>query len=335
MNIQQLVRTSFPTIIIGEDASRARVLLRAVPFLVVIDRSSAAIGILSSSCLCGEEIINERMVNRSETAGDRTVLDTFELMKREGIDVLSVRNGQAFMGVVTHMDITGYFIKRLERYKTVLQAVGHDLRNSLGNIRGLNAILEKNVQRPDNIELLRLAKHSCDHAHNILQDLLLADRVDGGGYVLEMTELNAFIVDCITEMTGAVAAKDMGTKLDISGVAFHYSIDKAYFKRVVHNLISNAIKFSHPHDTISILTHSDGIQFRLEVTDRGIGIPVEKQPHVFDRFSASARAGTRGESSTGLGMFFSKICIEKLGGRLFFRSSEGVGTSFFVEFSSR
>ena len=115
---------------------------------------------------------------------------------------------------------------------------------------------------------------------------------------------------------------------------FYYNIDRLHLKRTIHNLASNAIKFSHPNSKVHVSSDITGKTFTLKIQDQGIGIPKIKQPYIFDKFTNACRPGTHGEVSTGLGLYFAKICIERLKGKIWFTSAEGQGTIFFIEFTA-
>jgi two-component system sensor histidine kinase VicK len=69
----------------------------------------------------------------------------------------------------------------------------------------------------------------------------------------------------------------------------------------------------------------------LSVADEGVGIPERLHPVLFDRFTKARRPGLRGEKSTGLGMFITRALVERHGGRIWFESREGAGTTFYVQ----
>ena len=71
---------------------------------------------------------------------------------------------------------------------------------------------------------------------------------------------------------------------------------------------------------------------RLVVRDTGLGIPEARQPHVFDKFTAAARPGLYGDTTTGLGLFITKQIVEMHQGKIWLESKENGGTTFFIDF---
>ncbi len=100
----------------------------------------------------------------------------------------------------------------------------------------------------------------------------------------------------------------------------------ADLRRVIQNLLENAAKFSPAGETIEISIERTSGQVRLEIADRGAGVPVELEPRLFQRFS-SGRAG----GGTGLGLYLSKRIIEAHGGQIGYHPRVGGGSVFWIE----
>ena len=108
--------------------------------------------------------------------------------------------------------------------------------------------------------------------------------------------------------------------------------DQTRLKQVLLNLISNAIKYNSQAGTVTLSTETiDLLTLRINVSDTGPGIPLEKQKYLFDPFSrlGSENSNTEG---TGIGLTITKKLIELMGGAISFDSKMGVGTCFSVDF---
>ncbi|MCK7553930.1 HAMP domain-containing histidine kinase [Chitinophaga sedimenti] len=99
---------------------------------------------------------------------------------------------------------------------------------------------------------------------------------------------------------------------------------------ILRNLISNALKFSHPGGTIYLSSYQDGSRQFIEVRDEGVGMSVEQMANIFS-IRAEPAYGTRGERGTGLGLMLCREFAEQNGGNLVVKSIEGEGTSFLLE----
>jgi signal transduction histidine kinase len=103
-------------------------------------------------------------------------------------------------------------------------------------------------------------------------------------------------------------------------------------EQVLTNLIGNAIKYSPLGGAITITIKEDatGHTLQISVQDRGIGIPSHQQAQIFGRFIRADNAIAWGISGTGLGLYLCRELVEQQGGRLWFASEEGKGSTFFV-----
>jgi two-component system sensor histidine kinase VicK len=122
-------------------------------------------------------------------------------------------------------------------------------------------------------------------------------------------------------------------ELRLTDIDFFARINAQHLQRVVHNILSNSVKFSDRGSAVNVTPAIVGDKFLLSVRDQGVGIPFEKQGYIFDRFTSAQRPGTTGEPSTGLGLYFSRQPIELHEGRIWFESEAGTGTTFFIELS--
>jgi signal transduction histidine kinase len=102
--------------------------------------------------------------------------------------------------------------------------------------------------------------------------------------------------------------------------------DPRLMDRILHNLLSNAVKFAPRGGEIRMSVISQGDGAKIEISDDGPGIPQDKQPRIFEKFSQAGREGA--PNSSGLGLCFCKHAIEVQGGSISFRSGEGEGTTF-------
>ena len=112
------------------------------------------------------------------------------------------------------------------------------------------------------------------------------------------------------------------------------SADAERMQRVITNLMHNAIKFTPEHGSIQVAARLNNqatsqAEVILSVKDNGIGIAADDLPRIFERFYKSDRARTRGRSGTGLGLAIARHLVEAHGGRIWAKSKEGKGSTFF------
>jgi signal transduction histidine kinase len=106
--------------------------------------------------------------------------------------------------------------------------------------------------------------------------------------------------------------------------------DHVGLTQVLDNLIANAVKFSHPGDTVWVRASWAGGQWRIEVADQGIGIPPDEIDRLFQRFVRASNARTSGRPGTGLGLSVVKAIVDLHGGTITVDSALEQGTTFTI-----
>jgi signal transduction histidine kinase len=260
----------------------------------------------------------------------QTIIEAYHLMVTHKLDFLPVYEDNKFVGTVTLSKITERLVKIVGENKQNYQRAIHDLRNPLFNLQGLVNLLIETGDVQENIELLHLCNISCKHAMDILEDLLYVEIDESKQLNLIQTEMNYFYGQCVKEQIGLALLKNIKITTNLSTEPVIRSIDRSHLKRAVQNVISNAVKFSYPEGIIKITNKTEGNNLILKIVDAGIGIPEHLQPEVFNKFSKAQRPGTGGEASTGLGLCFSRQCIEQHNGTIYFKSTDGKGTKFYI-----
>jgi signal transduction histidine kinase len=334
MNISHVIKKKFPTVLFSENMASIAGSLLPSHYLVVLNNDKKEVGLITYTDYLKNQNGKVADCNFAEpkVSPELKVIETLKLMASSGKDALPVFQDDVFEGVVTNVDLTQFLLSELDRYKLVFQKVAHDIRNPIANIIGLNGMLEENLQKPENIELLEMCQRASLHALDILSELLYIEKKENEQIGIELTDLNGFIRECLNDLTGILTPKSIKLVCELPDEEFLYPIDRLQLKRTIHNIASNAVKFSNPDSTIHVSSLISGKHFTLKIRDRGMGIPINKQPHVFDKFTQASHPGTHGEKSTGLGLYFAKTCIERLKGKIWFESTEGEGTTFFIEF---
>jgi signal transduction histidine kinase len=267
---------------------------------------------------------------KTHVTPEHTVIDVFNIMKDTGTDFLPVYEDGFFIGVISLISLTERLANTINENKLSYQRVVHDLRNPLFNIQGLIMLLHDSPDAHENMDILSLCSLSCKHAIDILEDLLLVEVYESKPLSLVQTEMNYFYNQCIQEQKGLSLLKNINIITDLSAEPVIRSIDRSHFKRAVQNVISNAVKFSYPESTIKISSKIENEKLILKIGDAGVGIPLHLQPEIFNKFTKAQRLGTGGEASTGLGLCFSKQCIEQHQGTIYFKSIEGQGSKFYI-----
>ncbi len=147
---------------------------------------------------------------------------------------------------------------------------------------------------------------------------------------VEPTDLVALVQRVVTRLQ---MTTDRHT-LSVSTVVEHLvaPVDPRRIEQVLSNLIGNAIKYSPEGGPIEISMREDvGAETAfISIRDAGIGIPAHQQTLIFGRFARADNARAYGLGGTGLGLYLCRELIERHGGRIWFESAEGQGSTFFI-----
>jgi signal transduction histidine kinase len=237
--------------------------------------------------------------------------------------------------VVVETDITE--LKKSDIAKDeFLAKISHELRTPLTPINGALSIIGSGRlgELPHGVaQLNATAQRNCARLMSLVDDLLDFTRITAGRFDVdfEVTHLHALVQQVLERKrfghcTGTI---EVSNHSELPQLAI--TVDTDRIQQVLEHLLSNAIKFSHPGDPISIVfDHRDGWA-RVSVADRGPGIALEFRPRVFDAFAQEDSSSTRRTSGVGLGLSIAKSIIEAHGGQIGFTTEEGRGTTFYFE----
>lgn len=215
-----------------------------------------------------------------------------------------------------------------------LEILSHELREPSSTIKILASVIAKKL--PDNEQVNKLSSMIGEIAERniaLIQSLLKREQM-----VSNQVEIKKERLDIVWELKHALAMYIEAQKNLKKNISFTYSQDKMYaevdslkFLQIINNLVSNAMKFSGHDGKINIHLERQQSTFLLTVQDNGIGIPKKLKPYLFQKYSKAGRVGLDGQDSVGLGMWIVKSIIDEHHGKIWFESTEGFGTTFYVE----
>ncbi|MDP2033125.1 MAG: ATP-binding protein [Polaromonas sp.] len=232
-------------------------------------------------------------------------------------------------------DVTA--LKHVDRIKSeFVSTVSHELRTPLTSIRGSLGLIAGGVggPLPDAVKkLVEIAKNNCERLIRLINDILDIEKIESGKMQLELREtaLKPLLEQALAANEGFGAAKNLSLRLDCPDESLQVLADSDRLTQVVTNLLSNAMKFSPPNETVEVHVSQAGMGVRVEVRDRGPGIPEAFRKRIFQKFSQADSSDTRQVAGTGLGLSISRAIVERLGGQIGFESEAGAGTTFFFE----
>jgi len=213
--------------------------------------------------------------------------------------------------------------------------IAHDLRSPIGSIRMVMNALVLNIPKEtldeDMYELLIMGNRLTEESFVLLDNLLKWTKSQTGRLNTVFQD-NVEILPLIrgeVELSEVVAElKNIRIKLN-GDTSAKVRIDQDMIKTVLRNLVSNAIKFSNPASEVNVnITEEEG-QILISVMDSGEGISQENQDKLFKADSHFTSFGTDNEEGSGLGLLLCKEFVTRNGGKIWFESKEGEGSTFY------
>jgi len=211
--------------------------------------------------------------------------------------------------------------------------ISHDLKNPFNSILGLSNLLVEQIQEKnfDRIEeYAAIIQKSSIQVFDLLVNLLEWSRLQTGRieFSPEYVEMVSLINE-VTELFGdSVRQKSITIFKELPRNMLIFA-DKAMISTILRNLISNAIKFTHPQGQIVISAESKKDKVIIAISDNGMGIKNENIEKLFRIAENQTTLGTKNERGTGLGLILCKEFIEKHGGKIRVESEVGKGSKFY------
>lgn len=227
--------------------------------------------------------------------------------------------------------------KRTEQLKVeFVSTVSHELRTPLTSIAGSLGLLTGGAggELPEKAgRLIAIAHSNCQRLVRLINDILDIEKLESGALRFDFAPVRVeeLVTRSIEGLRGY--ADSLGVRTQVSGEDSDLIVrgDADRLIQVLTNLLSNALKFSPTGDVVELELSRQGHAARLTVRDHGAGIPEAFRARVFSKFAQADSTDSRQKGGTGLGLAISKEIVDRHGGRLWFESTIGEGTSFHVE----
>ncbi len=224
-------------------------------------------------------------------------------------------------------------LKRLEELKSeFVYIAAHELRAPVTAIKGYVSLLTENTAKNritiEAAEFLdRIGKANEGLVH-LINDLLEVARSDAGKIEIAVTSVDVGITTERVIKTLSVLAEQKAITIEYQMVKTNVLADVDKLKEILTNLISNAIKYTLGKGGITIWHEIKENMVITHVEDTGMGISVEAQKKLFEKFYRVKAKGTEEVTGTGLGLFIVKQLVEKMHGKIWMESIEGKGSTF-------
>lgn len=216
-----------------------------------------------------------------------------------------------------------------------LSNMSHELRTPLNAVIGFSELLRHGSIPPASPKYVEFLDHIIAAGHYLLQlitgvlDLSKAasGKLDFFPERLGLAEVVQEVLDMLKPIADRKAVK---IRVDIASDMEELFVDRLRLKQVLSNLVSNAIKFSHPGGAVALRAHRErDASFIVEVEDHGIGIAPAEHGRLFVEFQQLASGKPERQEGTGIGLALTRLLVEGQGGSVGLRSELGQGSTFF------
>ena len=215
--------------------------------------------------------------------------------------------------------------------------VTHQLRSPLTSLSwAIEALISGEFGKVEEkqLEYLKILKENNKRMGELISDLITVTKVEDGSQFQnkESVSLEATTKDLLFKFQPFIRASNIDLKIKTDDKLPQVLTVVNQIKIVIENLIDNAVRYAKPKNSekgvieISIIKKEKNIQF--EIKDNGVGIPKDDQRYIFQKFFRSQNVKEMQPYGSGLGLFITKSIVTKLGGKIWFKSEEGRGTTF-------
>jgi signal transduction histidine kinase len=223
-------------------------------------------------------------------------------------------------------------LAQVGRMKTeFVRIVSHQLRSPITNLSwAVDSLMSGDLGRisENQLEYFKILKENSSRMKELINDLLIISRIEEGTLPIkkEPVSIAEMIKILISEFRPFAQASNVEIEFIYDENLPNISTDPNQTKVVIENLLDNAIRYMGRKGKVKINLRGKEKEALFEIKDNGVGISPGDQEYIFQKFFRSKNSNKGG---TGLGLFITKSIIEKLGGKIWFKSKEGEGTTFY------
>jgi signal transduction histidine kinase len=278
-----------------------------------------------------DEILLTTIANQAAVA-----LDNAQLFR--DLEGLTTQLEHRVLERTTELNDTNIRLLAADRTKNQFLAnMSHELRTPLNSIIGFSAVLLNAAKAMLPARLYKFVENihiAGNHLLDLINDILDLSKIEAGRLELQPQafDLRATIASIERVAKGICSSADVTLLTSVDESLPTVVLDEGRTKQMLLNLISNAVKFSHPHSFVRLdVRHLPELHaVQLVVKDAGIGMPPDELPRIFDQFYQIERHGTSARQGTGLGLSLTKGFVELHGGTIVVESQPGAGSTFMI-----
>lgn len=306
----------------------------AQDFLAQVNRSIWIAGLVAAAIALGLGFILFRQItaplNALASASDKIAAGDLSARAPERGNDEITRVARSFNTMADHL------ARSETARRNMLADVAHELRTPIGVIQSHLEAMMDGIFPTDSEQLASLHDETIFLSRLVgdLRELALAD---AGQLTLtrERTDLGVLIERTVAAFQPQANARQITLTTLLAENFPFVNLDTQRIEQVLHNLVSNALRYTPPHGSVSVkLVRAENL-VRVEVRDTGTGISPDELPHVFERFWRGDKSRSRAHGGTGLGLAIAKQWVEQHGGTIGVESELGKGAMFWFTLPER
>jgi PAS domain S-box-containing protein len=336
---------------VEESADAARVLTYVADGVVLVDQTGTirlwnpaadaitglapeeVLGHAAADAITGWKGIADRIP--VGTATDPVQPETFPFETARGERWISISGVDFFGGIVyAFRDVTD--ARRLEELKADFVATAsHELRTPLAAVYGAAQTLRRHdfaLDEAGRNRFVSLIVDESERLNRIVNEILLANQLDAGRLdLIEEPFDPGDLVQRVVESAREHGPPGIRFETTVQEAVPYVAADRDRVRQVLVNLVENASKYSPDGGLVQVGVQTAENAVCFHVRDEGLGIPAGEQTRIFEKFYRLDPEMTRGIGGTGLGLYICSELLERMDGRIWVESQEGVGSTFSFE----
>lgn len=217
----------------------------------------------------------------------------------------------------------------------ILSVTTHDLRNPIAAIQGYSELMKDNIKAGQVVDedselFMDYIQKGAQNMSELVEQLNEVALLELNQLDVQSVrvDLNWLVNEAADLMKVQAKQKNLDFSFDPSDKPIYVEVDLPKCKRIIFNLIGNAIKYTHTGGAIRVWVEEEGSVSKVHVKDTGIGISKDKIDSIFEPFRKLSKMGTSGEFSSGLGLFICNYMVRLFKGSIQVNSELGVGSIF-------
>ena len=246
-----------------------------------------------------------------------------------------IHEGRPVGAVQVFRDIT--LENEVDRMKSeFISLASHQLRTPLSTVQTYANMLDQGYMGEISTEqagALHTILTAATTMNELISMLLNIAKIESGSIAVNSTDLDPtqLVQDIIKQLAVSADDKAITLKFTPPKQPVVLRADSLIVKEILLNLVSNAIKYTPPKGKVTMKLRSENNHVLFTVQDTGLGIPLQSQAKIFSKFFRATNVARQETTGTGLGLYVVKGLVLTLHGKVWFKSEENIGTTFFVQ----